>query len=31
VIHATIAALKQLRSIEETARLRGKQIEELTA
>ena len=31
VIHATIAALKQLRSIEETARLRGKQVEELTA
>ena len=31
VIHATIAALKQLRSVEETARLRGKQVEELTA
>ncbi len=31
VIHATIAALKQLRSIEETARLRGKQVEELSA
>ena len=31
VIHATIAALKQLRSIEETAKLRGKQVEELTA
>ena len=31
VIHATIEALKQLRSIEETARLRGKQVEELTA
>ena len=30
-IHATIAALKLLRSIEETARVRGKQVEELTA
>lgn len=31
VIHATIEALKQLRSIEEVARLRGKQPQELTA
>jgi len=31
VIHATIEALKQLRSIEETARLRGKSVEELAA
>jgi small subunit ribosomal protein S5 len=31
VIHAVIAALKQLRSIEETARVRGKQVEELQA
>jgi small subunit ribosomal protein S5 len=30
-IHATIAALKLLRSVEETARVRGKQVEELTA
>jgi small subunit ribosomal protein S5 len=31
VIHATIEALKMLRSVEETARLRGKTVEELTA
>jgi small subunit ribosomal protein S5 len=31
VIHATIEALKMLRSAEETARLRGKSVEELTA
>jgi small subunit ribosomal protein S5 len=31
VIHAVIAALKQLRAIEETARVRGKQVEELQA
>ena len=31
VIHATIEALKMLHSIEETARLRGKSVEELTA
>jgi small subunit ribosomal protein S5 len=31
VIHATIEALKQLRSIEDTARLRGKSVEELAA
>jgi small subunit ribosomal protein S5 len=31
VIHATIEALKMLRSIEETAKLRGKSIEELMA
>jgi small subunit ribosomal protein S5 len=31
VIHAAIAALKQLRSVEETARMRGKQVEELIA
>jgi small subunit ribosomal protein S5 len=31
VIHATIEALKMLRSAEETARLRGKQVAELTA
>jgi small subunit ribosomal protein S5 len=30
VIHATIAALRQLRSIEDTARLRGKTVEELS-
>jgi small subunit ribosomal protein S5 len=29
VIHATIDALKQLRSIEDVARLRGKTVEEL--
>lgn len=31
VIHATVEALKMLRSIEQTARLRGKQVAELTA
>jgi small subunit ribosomal protein S5 len=31
VIHATIEALKQLRSAEETARLRGKTLAEITA
>jgi small subunit ribosomal protein S5 len=31
VIHATIAALKQLRSIDDVARLRGKTVEALTA
>jgi small subunit ribosomal protein S5 len=31
VIHATIAALKQLRSIEDVAKLRGKQAADLTA
>lgn len=31
VIHATIEALKMLRSVEETARLRGKTVEEITA
>jgi small subunit ribosomal protein S5 len=31
VIHATIDALKQLRSIEEVARLRGRTVEELAA
>jgi small subunit ribosomal protein S5 len=31
VIHATIAALKQLRSIDDVARLRGKTVEEQTA
>jgi len=30
-IHATIAALKLLRSFDETARVRGKSVEELTA
>jgi small subunit ribosomal protein S5 len=31
VIHATIEALKMLRSADETARLRGKSVDELTA
>lgn len=31
VVHATIHALRQLRSVEQTARLRGKQAAELTA
>ena len=31
VIHATVAALQQLRSTDETARSRGKTVEELTA
>jgi len=30
-IHATMAALRMLRSIEDTARMRGKQVEDLTA
>ena len=31
VIHATVEALKQLRSAEETAKLRGKQVDEIRA
>ncbi len=31
VIHATVVALKQLRSIDETARTRGKSVEEISA